>query len=170
MTQPLEPAHVPQLRAALLASEQEFRADWLAQGDKIAVPFEPPLKISDEFAARICAAFAIGGHDIAWGLHSQSWEGMRPHEGIVVPLDPASVIAWHDEFMPFDMVLTAPDGSRAALFTQDEFGIIAGSAPVVEAFLGTTVTEARRAFSEYAEDMAKAAHHLPGLAHRYGCF
>jgi len=169
MRQALGKETVDRVRATLLSTPQEFRAEWLAGQNKVVVPFEPPLKLSAEFAGRICAAFATGGSGIAWGVSSGTWEGMRPHDGVVVDLASDEVTAWHDEFMPFDMVLVTPDLSRAALFGQDEVGLVAGPAAVVETFLGTSLEAARRAFVEYAADMSAASRHLPGIAARYGC-
>jgi hypothetical protein len=161
--------HVDQLRAALLASPQEFRPEWIAQGNKVVVPFAPPLEMPEEFATRLCDGFRMDGHTVAWGFSAESWEGILPHEGVVVPLTPAEVCAWHSAFLPFDMVLAATDGSRAVLFGQDEFGLVAGPQRFVEVVLAQSISHACRSFATYAEEMKNAAQHLPEVARRYGC-
>ena len=132
------------------------------------VPFETPLVLDDAFAQRIAAAFSIGGHQAGWGFSAESWAGMLPHQSIVVPLNPAAIVSWHSSFLPFSMALAAPDGSGAALFGQDEFGLVAGEPGVVETFLGSTISDARKAFAAYADDMNGAARHLAEVASRYG--
>jgi hypothetical protein len=158
---------VHDLRTTLLDSPQEFRKEWLGEGPKSVVPFEPPLAMSDDFAARLCQALRTLGLADAWGFSAESWPGIQPQEGVVVPLDPASVRRWHDEFLPFDMVLTTPDCCCAVLFGQDEFGLAAGPNEFVETALGLSVEEARSAFATYAMEMASAARHLPAVARRY---
>jgi hypothetical protein len=138
--------HVDQLRAALLASPQEFRPEWIAQGNKVVVPFAPPLEMPEEFATRLCDGFRMDGHTVAWGFS-----------------------AWHSAFLPFDMVLAATDGSRAVLFGQDEFGLVAGPQRFVEVVLAQSISHACRSFATYAEEMKNAAQHLPEVARRYGC-
>jgi hypothetical protein len=167
--EPLPEQRVRQLREALLAGPQEFNPAWVADQGKVVVPFETPLALNDAFARRIVAAFGIGGHSIAWGFSAESWEQTLPYEGVIVPLDASAVASWHSSFLPFDMVLAAPDLSRAALFGQDEFGLVAGQPHVVETFLGTSISDARKAFAAYAEDMDGAARHLIEVARRYGC-
>jgi hypothetical protein len=168
-TEALDKVQVDQLRGALLSSPQEFRPDWLAQGNKVVVPFAPPLDMPQEVAARLGGGFRAGGNQVAWGFSAESWEGILPDEGVVVPLTPSDIRAWHSAFLPFDMVLTATDGSRAVLFGQDEFGLVAGPPMFVETVLGKTVPEACQSFASYAHDMKEAAQHLPEVARRYGC-
>lgn len=69
-----------------LASPQELAPGWLREGGKTVLPFEPPLEIDDELAGRIRAAFRDEGQPVVWGFSSESWPGLRPHEGLVVPL------------------------------------------------------------------------------------
>ena len=133
-TQSLSEPQVRQLREALLSGPQDFQPAWLAELGKVVVPFDTPLVLDDAFARRVAAAFSIGGHQVGWGFNAESWEGMLPHQGIVVPLNPAATVSWHNSFLPFDMALAAPDGSRAALFGQDEFGLVSGEPGVVETF------------------------------------
>ena len=163
----LPDSRVNQLRITLLGSPQEFARRWAEEGHKVIVPFEPPLKLSDDFAVRLCHALRAAGAAEAWGFSAESWPGIQVADGVLVPLDPASVRLWHDQFLPFDMVLAATDCSRAVLFGQDEFGLAAGQREFVETVLGRTVEEAQSAFGVYATEMASAARHLPAVAARY---
>lgn len=167
--EPLDAVTVDALRATLPVSPQEFVPTWLREGDKTVVPFEPPLEIDDEFAGRICAAFRHEGQAVLWGLSGESWLGLRLHEGLAVPVDPASVRAWHDEFFPVDVALTATTGTAAILFGRDEFGLVTGRTAFVETVLRISVEQARHWFAEYAKEMKDASHHLLDIAKKYGC-
>jgi hypothetical protein len=167
---PLATEDAARCRASLLASEQEFRSEWLAAADKVAVPVEELAAFSDDpLGERIVAAYQAVGDEQLLCLTTHDLGPTELIQAAVVATDPGELDAWRGQVHPFDVVFASRNLDRATLVSVDEFGLIVGAPAFVEDAIGVTLAEARKSFAAYAEDMKRASRHLPAIASKYGC-
>lgn len=159
-------------RNALLGSEQEFRASWVAAASKVVIPIEEVGDLSDPedpVGGRIVDAFVSHGDARLICMTTLELGADEPQQAVLVPCRAPDLDAWWAEVVPFDVVLVSPDLQRAVLLSVDEFALVAGPDSFVERAVGGSLASARQRFAEYAEEMREASRHLPGLAEKYGC-
>lgn len=168
--EPLPADTAAHYRATLLASDEEFRADWLAVDDKVVVPLEELGAFAGEpVGEHIVAAYQAEGDEWVLGLTTSDLGSSEPDQAARIRLDVAALDDWWSQVKPFSVVIASLDLRRATLVSVDEFALVAGSSAFVERAVGKPLPEARASFAAYAEDMKRASRHLPGVAAKYGC-
>ncbi|HEY8455547.1 MAG TPA: hypothetical protein VIL34_08135 [Actinopolymorphaceae bacterium] len=168
-TEPVPADKAASYRARLLASDDEFSSEWLAERDKVVVPLEEVGTFTEDPASRIVRYFRSEGDDRLLCMTTSDLGPDEPAQAAVVSSDAQSLDDWWAEVRPFSIVVASLGLERALLVSVDEFALIAGTPTFVEGALGRPLSEARAAFASYADDMREASHHLPAVAAKYGC-
>lgn len=137
------------------------------------VPFEEIVDLTtDPDGRRLLAAFASHGctelvcFTVDDMTPTRPEHSAVPNQAVVAPI--AGVQEWLSEMFWCDTVLASPELDAAVLVSVDDFILVGGNREFVETALGMPVEDARAEFATYAQEAAKGARHLPGVARKWG--
>ncbi|WP_161927804.1 hypothetical protein [Gordonia crocea] len=120
---------------------------------------------SDTVGRRILQTFEAEGQTKLLCLTTRDLGADDREQAVIAPV--SEIERWWKEHSFIDTVIASPDLDSAVLLTVDEFLLVGGDRSFVEAVLGKPLDAARAEFTEYAEDMANASRHLPGIAQKW---
>ncbi len=136
------------LTGRILASPYRFRAEWIADGDKVVAPIPESAITQGDLVNRIesAARFIRVGHGMVVRLDAA--DDVDPH-GVQVPLTDRHLI---DSLpgQPVNALVVLADLSGAILLTDDGYSLVAGSAVFVDICVGRGIDEAKAGFARYA--------------------
>ena len=145
----------------------EFNAQWLKKSGWKVVPTESAARLSPEDIPRIVSVLNAAGHAQCLAVTTEDLGDFPPC--YIVSVDEADFKELNWVLGPFRFLLT--DEARSwAISCNEWYNLFVGPEPLVEALVGIPIAEARKAFLDFAEMLAKGDPEYPLLkvAQRYG--
>jgi len=145
----------------------ELSAHWLKESGWKVVPTESGARLLPEDITRIVPVLNAAGHAQCLAVTTEDLGDFPPCYLISVDETDFKELNW--VLGPFRFLLT--DERRSwAISCNEWYNLFAGPENLVEALIGIPIAEARRAFSDFAEMLAKGdpEYALLKVAQRYG--